>query len=178
MTRSERIVRWPAIFILSEGPTWVMLRARWVYIDTALCISIEFQRQSIRARHVNGGAGLNRQLPQLTLSQWMCRMSLSFRPKRVLYLSKRLVRELMYMAWYRSTISRGGCSIFGTVIGSPTKRNKHVKIYIPKINFKKHLTYWKYVVWWAVVLNINTALMQGRVNIDWVDGSVNTEELE
>lgn len=51
---------------------------------------------------------------------WMYRTSLSFRPERVLYLSKRHCRDLMYIAWYRSTISSVGSSIFGTVIGSPT----------------------------------------------------------
>lgn len=53
-------------------------------------------------------------------SHWMYRTSLSFRPKRVLYLSKRHWRDLMYIPWYRSTISSVGSSIFGTVIGSPT----------------------------------------------------------
>lgn len=55
---------------------------------------------------------------------WMCRTSLSFSPKRVLYLSKRLSRDLMYISWYRSTVSSVGSSIFGTVIGSPTKTER------------------------------------------------------
>lgn len=53
-------------------------------------------------------------------SHWMHRTSLSFKPNRVLYLSKRHRRDLMYIAWYKSTISSVGFSIFGTVIGSPT----------------------------------------------------------
>lgn len=52
---------------------------------------------------------------------WMYRMSLSFKPKRVLYLSKRHWRDFMYISWYRSTASSDGASILGTVIGSPTK---------------------------------------------------------
>lgn len=50
----------------------------------------------------------------------ICRTSLSFRPNRVLYLSKRHSRDLMYISWYRATISSVGSSILGTVIGSPT----------------------------------------------------------
>lgn len=50
----------------------------------------------------------------------ICRTSLSFRPNRVLYLSKRHSRDLMYISWYRATISSVGSSTLGTVIGSPT----------------------------------------------------------
>lgn len=55
----------------------------------------------------------------------MWRTSLSFKPNRVLYLSKRHWRELMYIWWYRFTISSLGFSIFGTVIGSPTETEQN-----------------------------------------------------
>lgn len=69
-------------------------------------------------------------------SHWTCRTSLSFRPKRVLYLSKRLSRDRRYMPWYRSTIASVGFSIFGTVIGSPTKiKNNYDKILLKNTDF-------------------------------------------
>lgn len=73
-----------------------------------------------------GGGGVRRCYHSSELQQrplvfhWMHRTSLSFRPNRVLYLSKRHWRDLMYIAWYISTISSVGSSIFGTVMGSPT----------------------------------------------------------
>lgn len=55
----------------------------------------------------------------------MWRTSLSFKPNRVLYLSKRHWRDLMYIWWYRFTVSSLGFSIFGTVIGSPTETEQN-----------------------------------------------------
>lgn len=57
----------------------------------------------------------------------MWRTSLSFKPNRVLYLSKRHWRDLMYIWWYRFTISSLGFSIFGTVIGSPTEIEQNTR---------------------------------------------------
>lgn len=95
----------------------------------ALVSSLQSQ-PGIKIKPEEGGAGVSKYCYSSELQRdpphtpsafhWMYRISLSFRPKRVLHLSKRHCRDLMYISWYRSTTSADGASIFGTVIGSPT----------------------------------------------------------
>lgn len=122
----------PVIFCVCVYCVCVMMQRAKVYFANVLMCRV-CSPDIIQTRHqdwTGWGSGRRRlnMLLQFRVStgppsqsfHWMCRTSLSFRPKRVLYFSKRHWRELMYIAWYRSTISSVGSSIFGTVIGSPT----------------------------------------------------------
>ena len=117
-------------------PRMVQVKNKCPFTNLFVCVlSLWSEENQSRRMSVWGGRGANGMVvanvsfPRVTTnsSHRISRTSLSFRPKRVLYLSKRHWRDLTYIAWYWSTTSWVGASTFGTVMGSPTGENKEWK---------------------------------------------------